>query len=498
PCRPGALTRRPRCEISGLWGFAPLLLACLLLSGCAVGPNYHRPDAHVPQQFRLSSDPASTNSLADIPWWQIFNDPTLTNLIHIALTNNYDVRIAATRVEQSRALAVQTRSQYFPQAGYEASAYRGKNSTAGSATYGTNHSTANSFLGALDASWEIDLWGRIRRLNESARAQFLASKEARRGVILSLITDVAQDYFRLLELDAELEIAERTTNAFSMSLKIFSQRRQGGIASKLETDRAEGALAAVAATIPDLRQRIRLLENDLNLLLGLGSGAVARTARLDDQSLPPAVPAGLPSALLERRPDIRQSEQLLRSANAQIGVSVAEFLPKIGLTALFGGASPELSAITTPASEVWSLGVAATGPLFTAGYHYGKYRQSVAAWEEAKLQYQQTALAAFHEVAGILFTRQRYEEARVERNRSVAAYEDAVKIATERYRAGHANYFEVLDVQQQLLPQENALAQTELNQFLIIVRLYQALGGGWNLPDPTELPKRTVSRRSSQ
>jgi multidrug efflux system outer membrane protein len=452
----------------------------LFLAGCAVGPNYHRPDVRTPAQFKNSSDPGSTNSLADLGWWQVFNDPTLTNLIHIALTNNYDVRIAATRVEQYRALAVQARSQFLPQAEGDFGAFRGQNAVLGSANAKGDGSTGNSYLAALNATWEIDLWGRIRRLNESARAQFLATEDARRGVRLSLITDVAQGYFQLLELDAELEIARRTSNSFDQSLKIFSQRLGGGVASRLETDRAEGALAAVAAIVPDIEQRIRLQENQLNTLLGRGSGSIPRSATLREQTFPPEVPAGLPSALLERRPDIRQAEQLLHSAGAQVGVAVGNFFPKIGLTALFGKVSPELSAFTAGSSSLWSVGADLSAPLFQGGRLQAQYRQSRAAWDEAKLEYEQAILKALHEVSGQLFTRLRYAEAHLQQERSVAAYQDAVRIATDRYRAGHANYFEVLDVQQQLFPQENALAQTQFNQLLIIVRLYKSLGGGWN------------------
>jgi multidrug efflux system outer membrane protein len=465
------------------------IVVALILSGCSVGPNYHRPHIETPEHFRNVTDPNSTNSLADLGWWQVFNDPTLTNLIRIALTNNYDVRIAATRVEQARALAEQARSQFFPNAGYNFYAYRGRNATAGSATPNGSGSNGDSFLASLNAAWEIDLWGRIRRLTEAARAQFLASEEARRGVRLSLITDVAQAYFQLLELDAELEIARRTTNSFGESLRIFSQRLRGGVSSKLETDRAEGALASVAAIVPDIEQRIRLQENQLNTLLGLGSGSVPRQASLAEQLLPPDVPAGLPSALLERRPDIRQAEQMLHAAAAQIGVIIGSFFPKIGLTALFGQVSPELSALTGPEARLWSVGADATGPLFQAGRLHGQYRQSRAEWEEAKLEYEQTILKALHEVSGQLFTRRKYEVAHAEQARSVAAYRDAVRVATQRYRAGHANYFEVLDAQQQLFPQENALAQVQLKQLLIIVRLYKSLGGGWNQPE-TPVPAK--------
>jgi len=462
-----------------------ILLLLLLLAGCAIGPNYQRPAAAVPPQFDDASGPGSTNSMADLPWWKIFNDDALTNLIQIALTNNYDIAIAASRVEQARALAEQAHSQFFPQAGYDLNAYRGRNASGGFGNPNGGGANTRSFEAALNASWEIDLWGRVRRLNEAARAQFFASEEARRGVRLSLIAEVAQDYFQLLELDKELDIARQTTNSYGQSLTLFNQRREGGVASKLETDRAEGALADVAAIVPDLEQRIRLQENAIKVLLGQTSLAIPRGATLGEQTVPPSVPAGLPAALLGRRPDILQAEQQLRSANAQVGVTMGSFLPKIGLTALFGGVSQELSALTGPQSRLWSAGVDASGPIFNAGLLAGQYRQARAFWEETRLQYEQTVLQAFHEVSGQLYTRQKYDDARLEQARSVTAYQDAVLVATERYRAGHAEYFEILDAEQQLFPDENALARTQLNQLLIIVHLYKSLGGGWNQPDPT-------------
>jgi outer membrane protein, multidrug efflux system len=465
-------------------------LLAVLVSGCAVGPNYHRPAVPAPGQFQDSSNPVATNSLADLPWWELFNDPTLTNLIHVALTNNYDVRIAATRVEQARALAAQARSQLFPQVGYNASGYRGKNALDGQANPAGGGNTMSSFEAALNASWEIDLWGRVRRLTEAARAQYLGTEEARRGVQLSLITDVASDYFQILELDEELRIAEETTNSFGRSLTLFSQRLGGGVASKLETDSAEGELAAVAAEVPDLQQRIKSEENQLNVLLGLPSeGLIRGTNGLVGQVMPPEVPAGLPSALLERRPDIRQAEEAVHSAAAQVGVATAAFFPQIGLTALFGGVSEKLSDLANPGSRLWSAGVNASGPLFQAGLLSGEYRQYRAFWDETILQYQNTALQAFQEVSAQLFRRLRYAEARTQLERAVAAYQDAVNVATERYRAGHANYFEVLNAQQVLYPQQNALAQMQLNQLEIVLQLYKSLGGGWNEPDiagPTE------------
>ncbi len=459
----------------------------MALSGCAIGPNYKRPSIAAPAHFRGGPEEATPpNSLADLPWWGVFKDQTLSNLLQTALTNNYDLRVAVSRLEQSRAIAMQARSQFLPQIGYEGEAARGGNSFLGSPSpigiLGTATGGAkaqDTFLALFNASWEVDLWGRIRRLNESARAQYLASEEARRGVTLSLISQVAQAYFELLELDEQLEIARRATNSFGETLTIFSNRLGGGVASELETSRAEAALATATAAVPDLERQIALKEDQISVVLGRNPGPVPRNKTLLQHAVPPEVPAGMPSELLERRPALRQADQLVRSANAQVGVALGDFLPRIGLTALYGGVSTDLSAVASPGANLWSIGANVTGPVFQGGRLYGQYRQSKAAWEQAKLQYQQTALTAFREVADELITRQKLEAVRGQQTRAVAAYRKAVEASTRRYLAGKANYYEVLEAQQQLFPAENALAQTQRNQLVVVVQLYQALGGGW-------------------
>jgi outer membrane protein, multidrug efflux system len=455
--------------------------AALLLPGCAVGPNYKRPTIHSPTNFRNASADPSTNTLADVQWWELYKDETLNSLIRTALTNNHDLRIAIARVEQSRAIAGQAKAQFVPRVGYEGSASRGRNEFLGSANPPgpAGARTGDAAYGALNATWEIDLWGRIRRLNESARASFLASEEARRGVKLSLVAEVAQAYFELLELERRLQIANRTTDSFKESARIFSQRFEAGGASKLDTARAEAALASTAANVPDIERQIVIKENQISVLLGQNPGPITHNAKLDDQVLPPEVPAGLPSALLERRPDIRQAEQSLRSANAQIGVSVAEFFPKIGITTFMGKVSPELSAFTAGSANAWSAAASLSGPIFQGGALMGQYREAKAKREEARLRYEQTALNAFRDVADTLVTREKLEAIRTEQARAVKAYEQAVQLSLQRYTDGKAAYFEVLEAQQQLFPAENSLARTELNQLLVIVQLYKALGGGW-------------------
>jgi multidrug efflux system outer membrane protein len=451
---------------------------CLeLFNGCAVGPNYKRPAIQSPSTFRGDASPTNT-SFGDLDWWHIYQDPTLQGLIREAFTNNYDLRIAVTRVEQARALAMQARSQFVPSANYNGTVGRGRNAIFGS-SFPDKGVTASSAAATLNAFWEVDLWGRVRRLNEAARARFLASEEARCGVRLSLLGDVADNYFRLLELDKELEIAGRTTNSFGESLRIFSQRVAGGTASALESSRAEAALAEAAAAIPAILDEISSTENRLCLLLGRAPGPIERKQPALDTLVSPDVPAGLPSSLLVRRPDIREAEQFLRAANAQIGESVAEFFPKIGLTALLGKVSPELSAFTLGSANAWSIAAEASGPLFEGGRLVGQYHQAKAARDEAALHYRYAALTALRDVSDSLISREHLAEIREQRTRQVGALESAVKLSSERYTAGKASYYEVLEAQQQLFPAELNLARTERDQLLAVVALYKALGGGW-------------------
>lgn len=455
-----------------------LVLVISFISGCALGPNYKRPPVNAPANYRSAEGPAQQASLADLPWWQIFEDEKLQRLISEALENNYDLRVAATRVEQARQIAAQARAQFFPSINYDGSIATGRNSFLTNPSPNGGHTTDSALLD-LSVFWEIDFWGRIRRLNEAARAQFFASEEGRRGVMVSLVSAVAQAYFELLELDLELEIAKRNAKSFEDTLKIFTQRLEGGVASKLETSSAEGLLGTVAANVPEVERQIVLKENQINVLLGRNPAPVERSSTLIEQTIRPEIPAGIPSALLERRPDIRQAEQNLRAANAQIGVACANFFPRIGLTTLLGRVSPELSAFTAGTANFWAVAGSMTGPIFQGGALVAQYRQAKAAWQEAKLAYEQTALNAFQEVSNALITREKLEGVRTQQSRAVRAYEEAVQVSLKRYVAGKASYYEVLQNQQQLFPAETVLAQTQLNQLLVIVQLYKALGGGW-------------------
>ncbi len=457
---------------------AVILSPAIILTSCSIGPNYHRPDVKAPGAFRGQPN-VVTNSFADLPWWQVFDDQALQGLVRTALTNNYDLRIAFTRVEQARALAEEARADLFPQLSYGGVAGAGKNIGAGNTPSPTG-TYGRVFSADVNASWDIDLWGRIRRLTESARAQYFATEEARRDVATSIIAQVAQDYFQLLALQRELEIARETTNSFGQSLKIFRQRLQGGVASKLETSSAEALMDSAAATIPDLERQIALQENQISVLLGQNPGPIELGDKSLDGKVPPEVPAGLPSSLLERRPDIRESEQQLRSANAQVGVAQADFFPQLSLTGLFGRVSSDLSIFTGGGATAWGVAASLTGPIFEGGRLRAEYRRTVAARDQAVLQYQAAVLFALREISDALISREKLMAQRTEQELAVAAYKDAVNTAMKRYQLGNASYYEVLQEQQLLFPAENSLVQTDENQLVNIVQLYiGALGGGW-------------------
>lgn len=459
------------------------VVAIAWLGGCAIGPDYKRPSVAEPSTFRGQAT-AEAASLADAPWWDVFQDPSLNALIHEALRNNYDVRIAAARVQEARANFVVSRSDLYPSLDYAAGVSRGRITPGIQGGPGRQAPEASNFYyGTLSMSWELDIWGRIRRSNEAARATLFATEDARRGVWLTLVSDLGQAYFELLALDVRLQIARDTTDAYQRTYDLFLDRFQLGVASKLETSRAEGALGDAQANIPQLESDITAKENQISILLGRIPGPISRGKPMYEQPVVPAVPAGLPSALLERRPDLRQVEQQLVSANARIGIAKAEFFPKLSLTALFGTASPEVSALTGGTATIWAVAGMFSGPLLNAGRTLGTYRASIAQWEQARAQYEQAVLIALREVSDALSALGKLNEAETGQDRSVKALEAAVGHATDRYRQGLASYYEVLEAQQQLYPAQNTLAQIRRNRLLAYVQLYKALGGGWSVTD---------------
>ena len=462
---------------------ATAVLAGALIAGCAIGPDYKRPAVAEPPTFRGQETPEAV-SFADAPWWEVFQDPILKTLIQEGLRNNYDAAIAAARVQEARANVGVARSDYFPSLNSNVGASRTKvgpgvlGGAGGPVPNATNFYSASTIM-----SWELDVWGRIRRLNEAARAALLATEDARRAVWLTLVSDLAQAYFELLALDVRLQIARDSTAAYQRTYDLFLDRLNLGVASKLETSRALGALSDAQANIPQLESDIVAKENQISTLLGKAPGPIARGKPMYDQVVVPSVPAGLPSTLLERRPDLRQAEQALVSANARIGVAKAEFFPKLSLTALLGTASPEVSALTGGSATIWAVSGLVSGPLLNAGRTLGTYRASVAQWDQARLQFEQTVLLALREVSDALTRLTRLSSAETAQDMAVKALGEAVEHAMDRYRQGLANYFEVLEAQQQLYPAQNALAQIRQNRLLAYAQLYRALGGGWALTD---------------
>jgi multidrug efflux system outer membrane protein len=365
------------------------------------------------------------------------------------------------------------RSQYFPQIGY------GTGISGQRAPLIPNHTYYDY---NVNLSWELDLFGRLRRLNERQRAIFLATEEAQRGIWLSLVSDVAQAYFELRALDAQREISLQTAQSFQETLDLFNKKLEHGAASGLETSRAEGALANVLSQIPDLDRQITAKENQISLLLGRNPAPTTRGALLSAQNDLDVVPAGLPSTLLERRPDIRQAEQQLIASNASVGVAKANFLPVLNLTGLLGGVSPQLSGLVSSGTQ-WSVAAGLVGPLFTGGQLKGQYRAAQARWDQARLFYLGLATQAFGEVSTALSAHQKLAESVKEQSRSVGAYRESVRLAKVRYTNGLSSYFEVIDAQLQLYPAEQFEVQYDLGRKVALVNLYRALGGGWKLSD---------------
>ena len=467
-------------------------LAIPLVAACAIGPRYRRPDVATPPSTHGQRAPADVASLADLPWWEIFRDPAPQELVQEAIRDSHDLRAAAARVERARYQIAVARADMFPQLGYQGEAARQRAALPGSA----DNVTFNSFLATFNLAWELDVWGRIRRATEAARADFLAAEAARRGVLLTLVSDVAQAYFELLELDRELEITQGTTITFQDTLDLFRRRYLGGIGTLLEVSRAEAALTQARAGIPELERQIVAKENQLSILLGRPPGDVRRGMRIDEHTPAPDVPIGLPSQLLERRPDVQQAEQALVAANADVGVALASFFPRIGLTALYGGQSSELENLVKSGGNVWAIAGSLAGPIFQGGRLLGNYRATSAAWDEAVESYQQATLQAFAEVSNALVAHEKLKGVRADRDEAVKALQTSVTLSLQRYNDGIASYFEVLEAEQQLFPAELDLARTQRDELVAVVTLYRTLGGGWQLavPDWREVPAGDVAR----
>jgi len=470
------------------------LTAVLLAGGCApisepqgflgrlwrleVGPHYERPPVETPDDFRGRITPEDAASFADLPWWEVFGDSALQQLVREALDGNYDLQNAIARIEQRRAQVGVAASALYPQARYQGQASR----------FGTPEissivpeETFNVFFGILSVSWEIDLWGRIRRSTEVARAQFLASEEARRGIVVTLVSDVATSYFQLLELDRELAIAHESEETYARTHEMFQERYLGGTDSKISVSRAEANRQQSVGQIAALERQIAQQENAISVLLGANPSPIARGIPLVAQTSPPT-PSGLTTDLLRRRPDIRQNEQNMIAANSAVGVAVANFFPTIGLSALYGGASPQIGNVLKDSASLWNIAANMSGPIFQGGNLIQSYHAQKAYWDQTTAEYRGTIVQAFREVADALAAQAKLAQQRTAQQAQVGALREAVDLSLARYETGLTNYIEVMEALQLLYPAESVLAQTQRDQLVAVVNLYKALGGGWQTP----------------
>jgi multidrug efflux system outer membrane protein len=458
-----------------------LLSVAFALAGCAVGPDYSRPKLPVPPDFRGQSPdvPVSEQSIGDLAWWEVFQDDTLQKLLRTALAENYDLRIAAARVLDARAQVTINRSFQFPDV-------TGNASAAYSQIFGDRaplqFKSSFSPVGTLDLAWELDLWGRLRRATEAARGDLLATEDARRFVMSTLISDVATAYFQLRELDLELEISKRTLTSRQGSLRLVQLRYEGGVAALIDVRQAEVLLYTASETIPDVERRIEQTENFISLLLGRNPGTVLRGRSTAEQIAlaPPTVPPGLPSSLLERRPDVRQAEDLLAAATARIGVAKANYFPRVLLTAAGGAGGVRVDGSWFGPQGILAVAPQLTLPIFNMGRIGAGVDSAEAQAQEALIRYEQTVQQAFREVADALVEHSKRRESRIQQGLLVDSLRDAARLADVRYRGGVTSYLEVLDTERQLFDAELFLAQSQRDELLALVRLYRALGGGWN------------------
>ena len=483
---PGHFVRRPTKEaprpLGGRAGTEtrPLVLAALalaLLTGCTMGPDYVRPKVDAPTSFLfVPKDAAET---ANTEWWKQYGDPVLDGLIADALAHNLNVKVAAANVEQALAVITQTRSALFPQVGYSASGEKARIPDTGVVAAIPNYpNPQTTYQTLLTASWEIDLWGRIRRLSEAAQANMLATDEARRGVILTLVSSVAINYITLRGLDEQLVIAKRTLGTYAESVRLYQLQFKYGQTSQMTVSQAQSQYETAAAQIPQIEAQIAQTENALSILLGRNPGPIPRGRSIYDLAVP-AVPAGAPSTLLERRPDLAQAEQSLIAANAQIGAAKALYFPTISLTGALGSSSADLSNLFTGPTRVWNYAGQIVGPIFTFGAVSGQVAQSEAAQQAALLNYQLSIQNAFADVDNALVANLKLKEQLAAQERLVAALRDYARLARLQYAGGYTPYSTVLQAEQSLFPAELTLAAVRASVFTSAANTYKAMGGGW-------------------
>ena len=450
----------------------------VLLAGCAVGPNYKRPTVTVPTDYRdaMPAPNLPVSSLGNENWWQVYQDPVLVQLIHTALEQNYDVRIAATRVLEAQAELGIVRANQLPSANLGANVYSQQNAKVSNLfpAYDVNAGQLN-----LSVLWNLDFWGKYRRQTEAARAQLLATEWGQRAAISSLVANVATAYFQLRALDSELDIAERTLASRRQSLELTHVLVSHGSASDLDVSQSEQLVYTASENIPDLERQIEQQENVLSILLGENPRAIPRGRSITEQPAPETVPAGLPSELLERRPDIRQAEENVVAANAQIGVAKAAFFPSIALTGTGGLESNALNRFLSQPSQTWYAAFSVSQPLFEGGRLRSGLRLTRAQWQESVLSYQQTVQNALEQVSNALVAYQKDRDFRSQQELLTQATQRSDQLSVVLYKQGGASYLQVLTSETNYYSAELNLVQAQLNERLALVQLYEALGGGW-------------------
>jgi len=455
-----------------------LLPLLFLVAGCAVGPNYKRPAVTVPADYRgpMSTQAATTASLGNEKWWAVYQDPVLVQLIHTALQQNYDVRIAATRVLEAQAQVGIVRANQFPSASVGAGVFSQESAKVSNLfpAYQVNAGQLN-----LSVIWNLDFWGKYRRQTEEARAQLLATQWGKEAVVSSLVANVATAYFELRALDSELEIAKRTLGSRQQSLQLTQVLETHGGASDLDVSQSEQLVYTASETIPDLERQIEQQENLLSILLGENPGSIPRGRPLTEQPAPENVPPGLPSELLERRPDVREAEANIMAANAQIGVAKAAFFPSISLTGTGGLESNQLSRFISAPSETWLGALSVAQPIFEGGALRSGLRLSRAQYQEEVLAYQQTVQNALEQVSNALIANRKDREFREQQEMLTRAAQRTDELSDVLYKNGGASYLQVLSAETNYFSAELNLVQAQLNERLALVQLYQSLGGGW-------------------
>lgn len=448
-------------------------LVLLLVNGCTVGPDYERPPVEAPENWNISYNTAV--DLTNSSWWKQFNDPVIDDLVNTALKNNLDLKAAVSRVDQYLGQLQTTRSEFFPQIGYSASAYRQDRGDTGAAS---SNDPYNLYQGSFNASWELDLWGRVSRLSEAAQADLLASEAGRRGVLLSLVSSIASNYITLLGLDRQLEITKQTADTYAESLRIFRLRHKYGTVSAVEVSQVESEYENAVQAIPQLESLVAQQGNLLSVLLGKNPGSIPRGKTIDDLDVP-GIPAGLPAGLLGQRPDIIQAEQALIAANARIGVARSLYFPRISLTGFLGTASIDSDGLFNGSSKAWEIGGDVLGPIFTFGTIEGQVKTSEAAQREALYNYQQTIISSFREVEDALVSTTKGRERQTAQSRRTRALENYLRLATYQYDAGTTGYLQVLDANRSLFSSQLDYVQTQTLALTSLVDVYRALGGGW-------------------